>query len=152
DFPVEGALVRVESKNPRSPTVLSAATLPDGTFRFDGLPAPPYRLQVERAGFAGTVLPAVTPPAGELRVVLAISASLAGQGLDRLRGDPVAGAHLQLTPQAGPGSGARTLSTDASGRFEFRDISAGEYILFVQHSGHVASSRPVSLPAGQRSE
>jgi protocatechuate 3,4-dioxygenase beta subunit len=152
DFPVEGALVRVESKNPRSPTALSAASLPDGTFRFDGLPAPPYRLQVERAGFAGVVLAAVTPPSGELRVVLAVSASLAGQVLDRLRGDPVAGAHLQLSPKGAQGSSARTLSSDASGRFEFRDISAGEYTIFIQHSGHVGSSRAVSLPAGQRSE
>jgi hypothetical protein len=152
DFPIEGALVRVESKNPRSPTVLSAATAADGTFRFDGLPAPPYRLLVERAGYAGSSLMALTPrPGEEVRVVLAISASLAGQVLDQLRSEPVAGARVQLTPRAANES-PRTATSDVLGRFEFRDVNAGEYKVYVQHSGHVSSARGVALVAGQRSE
>ncbi|HMI94549.1 MAG TPA: carboxypeptidase-like regulatory domain-containing protein, partial [Polyangiales bacterium] len=151
-FPIEGALVRVESKDPRSPTVLSAASGSDGTFRVDGLPAPPDRVAVERAGFAPIALAAVNPrPGEEVRVALVTSASLAGQVLDRLRSEPIAGALVRLAPRAG-GSAARTATTDAQGWFEFLDVSAGDYSGSVHHDGHITAPLSARLQEGRRSE
>jgi len=151
-FPIEGALVRVEAKDPRSPTALSAASGSDGTFRVDGLPPPPYRIAVERAGFAPALLAAVSPrPGEEVRVALVTSASLAGQVLDRLRSEPIAGALVRLAPKTG-GSGPRTATTDAQGWFEFRDVNAGEYSGTVHHDGHITGQLSARLQEGRRSE
>jgi protocatechuate 3,4-dioxygenase beta subunit len=150
-FPIEGALVRVESKDPRSPTVLSVASGSDGRFRVDGLPPPPYRVAVERAGFAPAVLAAASPrPGEELQVALVTSAGLAGQVLDRLRGEPIAGALVRLSPKTG--GSARSATTDARGWFELRDLSAGEYTGTVQHDGHITGPVFARLQEGRRSE
>ena len=153
-FPIEGALVRVEAKDPRSPTVLSSASGPDGTFRFDGLPLPPYRLVVERAGYASALLAAAAPhPGEEVEVALVTSASLAGRVLDRLGGQPIAGARLQLE-RAGkePGQAPQRALTDAQGLFEFRDVSAGDYSGSVHHDGHITARFSTRLQEGRRSE
>jgi hypothetical protein len=151
-FPIEGALVRVESKDARSPVVLSAASGSDGTFRIDGLPAPPYRLAVQRAGFAPALLPALTPrPREEVRVALVTSAVLAGQVLDRLRSEPIAGALVRLFAKA-PGATPRTATTNASGHFEFNDINAGEYAGTIHHDGHISGQLSARLSEGRRTE
>ena len=150
-FPLEGALVRVESKDPRSPVVLSAASGSDGTFRVDGLPAPPYRLAVQRAGFAPAALSVTPRPGEEVRVMLVTSAVLAGQVLDRLRSEPIAGAVIRLTGKEA-GVGPRSATTDASGNFEFRDISAGEYFGTIHHDGHISGQLSARLSEGRRTE
>jgi hypothetical protein len=151
-FPIEGALVRVESKDPRSPTVLSVASGGDGTFRFEGLPPPPYKLVAERAGFAPLTLALVSPrPGEEVRVGLATSATLAGQVVDRLRSQPIAGALVKLSPRGAAGS-SRNATTDAQGWFEFHDVSAGEYSGTVHHDGHVSGQLSARLQEGRRSE
>ena len=58
----------------------------------------------------------------------------------------VAGAEVRLTSRTG---GVATTTTDGNGRFEFKSISTGDYILEVRASGFSSTAIPLTAAAGQ---
>ncbi|HEY2820720.1 MAG TPA: TonB-dependent receptor [Candidatus Acidoferrum sp.] len=76
---------------------------------------------------------------------------VSGQIVDP-QGSPVANAHVTLVPRAGSSTPTREISSDATGRFAFDDISAGTYTLTAEISSFapatvefvVAREKPLS--------
>jgi len=146
-FPIESAVVRVRALDPHSPEARAVTVGRDGTFAVSGLPAPPYRVEAEHPSFATTVLASVSPALdSELRVELRPGASLRGEVRDGLDSEPIAGATIQLTRK---GQAPSEVLTDASGKFELRNLSADNYTLIVRHPPHVAARLEVALRSSE---
>jgi hypothetical protein len=76
---------------------------------------------------------------------LLIGASIEGTVLEADTGLPVSGA----TVSASSGTQKHTVTTDASGRYVFDDLPAGEHVVVAQTSNSSYESRVVSLGAYQ---
>jgi hypothetical protein len=150
-FPIGGALIKVESESARTPVERSTTSAPDGTFHANGLPAPPYRVRVEHADYAPASVRNVALEAPkELSVTLHAGVRLVGLVLDRMANEGVAGARVRLKAAGG----RETLATRSDGRgaFEFRNILAGNYEVFVDHDQHVAARAKVLVSEVERRE
>ena len=139
-----------QSRAPRSGAAsfpMEAATGPDGSFRFPGLPEGRYHLFASRRGYqrssfeehadfyAAVVCGPQHPEATSLRFPLLPLGSIRGMVLDS-SGDPVEAATVQLYMQSADGSGAVRLRQTGSlqrgsSHFFFGDLTPGTYFLAV---------------------
>lgn len=126
----------------------AATTTADGRFTIqDLLPGTPVHLAVRAPGFLAGLVRAVRPPTAQPLVIrLEPETTLAGRVVDD-RGDPVAGARIELRWQATLPEDAeirlgepvfRTARSEADGRFELRGIPTGGANLSVAAQGFVA--------------
>jgi hypothetical protein len=93
------------------------------------------------------VLERVSPALGkELKVEPRPGASLRGEVRDASSGEPIVAAEVSLERR---GKAPHRASTDASGTFEFRNLSAENYTVFIHHPPHVAVRSEVTLEANQ---
>src|SRR5213080_440708 len=90
-----------------------------------------------------------------LLFVLLITAAIAVHGQTRAsvngrvtdeRNANVFGAEIRLTSRTG---GTATTTSDGNGRFEFKNVSAGDYILEVKASGFSSTAIPLTVALGQ---
>ena len=72
-------------------------------------------------------------------------AGVTGRVTDQ-RNANVAGAEVRLTSRTG---GVVTTATDGDGRFEFKSVSTGDYILEVKASGFSSTATPLTVASGQ---
>ena len=160
--PIEGVSVTLDNRGPQDrvregPDLdgLIARTDREGRWRVDHIPAgfDLVRLQCifSHADFispidAGIIQPSPTPEQLRSRrgvTVLRRGISVTGRVLDRA-GQPIAGASVRL----GRNFWRPALTTDAAGRFDFRNQVAGDTFLTVEAAGHAAEARPVRLHDG----
>ncbi len=126
----------------------------DGRFRFDGLQAREYRVDIGKHDIpaTGTSVPIRAGSKG-VDVVLDTSgprADLAGRVVDR-RGDPVAGArvHVAVTrPDSEDFIGGPSQATDAAGHFAFQRVRGSQFRLQVEMADIVAE--PLEVLPGDR--
>ncbi|MFI5306166.1 MAG: collagen binding domain-containing protein, partial [Polyangiales bacterium] len=150
-FPIQGARVRVEALGKRTPGSRTAVSAIDGTFRLEGLPPAPYRIVSEHPAYATTVVPSAAPgPDEELAIELRRGARLSGVVVDALSNDGVRGTLIELRSSAGPKPAP--VSTDARGKFEIRNLTAGKYELSSNRSGYLPVRLTVLVQAGQDRE
>jgi protocatechuate 3,4-dioxygenase beta subunit len=172
--PVDGARVLAQRlasegwRSTRRPDVGRATTGGDGRFRLSGLePGEGYELRARAEGYAEASREVAVADLGEaptepVEIVLAAGIRAFGHVMDE-DDRPVAGAEVVLVPEvsattlrtmmrnlsggeADPGSSA---TTDADGRFEIGDRSAGRFLLQVAAVGFAPQRVPgVELPAG----
>ncbi len=134
-FPIEGARIRVEAVSPRSPGERSAISVADGSFRVEGLAAPPYRIVVEHEAYAPTRMGPLSPgPEQEVSIELRPGARVWGTVIDAMTNEGVANARVTLR---GKGHARHAGRTDTRGKFEFKNLIAGKYSGFIGHSGYV---------------
>ena len=90
-----------------------------------------------------------------LLFVLLITAAIAVHGQTRAsvngrvtdqRNANIFGAEIRLASRTG---GIATTTTDGNGRFEFKNVSAGDYILEVKASGFSSTAMPLTVVLGQ---
>jgi vitamin B12 transporter len=90
-----------------------------------------------------------------LLFVLMITAAIAAHGQTRAsvngrvtdeRNANVAGAEVRLASRTG---GIATTTSDGNGKFEFKNVSAGDYILEVRASGFSSTAIPLTVAAAQ---
>ncbi len=152
--------VRVEAwRNGDPRDALSGESDAKGRFSVTGLEGVLYDLVVEDDAGVG-MLQSVAPGA-EVTLRLSPPATVEGTVLDA-RGNPVAGASVVLTPQDRPLGDTRSLAwqnmmesgfgsrpTDAEGRFAFRSVSPGTYVVRAKDADIGAGeSRPLTLAGG----
>jgi protocatechuate 3,4-dioxygenase beta subunit len=126
----------------------------NGAFRFDGLQAREYRVDIGKHDIpaTGTSAPIRAGSKG-VDVVLDTSgarADLAGRVVDR-GGDPIAGAlvHVAVTrPDSEDFIGGPSQATDAAGRFAFQRVRGSQFRLQVEMSDIVAE--PLDVLPGDR--
>lgn len=126
----------------------------DGAFRFDGLQAREYRVDIGMHDIptTGTSAPIRAGSKG-VEVVLDTSgprADLAGRVVDR-GGDPIAGArvHVAVTrPDSEDFIGGPSQPTDAAGRFAFQRVRGSQFRLQVELADIVAE--PLEVLPGDR--
>jgi hypothetical protein len=148
-FPIAAASVRVQSTHARYPARRSAVSAPDGTFLITGLPAPPYAIEAEHPNYATVQLGPVSPdPQGELTLALHAGARVHGITLDRMKNDGLPGARVRLRR----GKALRTTRADARGRFEFHNVSEGNYDVLIDADGYVPARTTVSVGSGGERE
>jgi protocatechuate 3,4-dioxygenase beta subunit len=143
-FPIEGARVRVEGTGQHSPGVRSASSGADGRVRIQGLPPPPYRIEIEHPAYASARLASVSPePDQEVSIELHPGVRVVGIVVDAMTNEAVPGAQVRL--RGGAPSDGRTAPTNARGRFEFTNVTSGKYDVFVDHQGHLPARSSVLL-------
>lgn len=140
--PLEGARVEVSSTRARAMLEAFVLTEADGTFHFDALPAPPYRITADHSSYAPTRLDDVRPREGRIEIRLQTGGTIAGVLVDEDGGRPVERAIVSLM------SGDSLVDEDASdgvGRFRFERIPTGRYSLKIRPRDHMAAERAVTL-------
>lgn len=132
-------------------------TAADGSFHLSGLiPGRTYRLGVQRAGLAPAVRLADAGAAAPVHIVLSPGARISGRVLDD-EGHPVAGVRVVLSPTAEGDLDAwhaylrrdlrsSQIATDAEGRFQVSEVSAGRFNLRMDREGFLPASRSVEIP------
>lgn len=138
---LEGALVSVRSSGERR--TFSQVTQRDGRALLRDLPAPPYRMRVDLAGYLPLLDEMVAQAAHDVRVTLRRAARLTGTVVDTL-GSPV--------PQALISSDDEDVSTetDARGNFVLAYVSPGPLTLWAVHpSAGESPSRQVRARPGE---
>jgi protocatechuate 3,4-dioxygenase beta subunit len=150
-FPVARARISVEARSTRSPTLRTATSAADGTFRVSGLPGPPYRVRVEHPDYASSETDLVSlEKQEEISIEIRRGARVFGLVVDGMSNNGVAGARARLT--SGTASSERTARSSTQGRFEFRNVSDGNYELFVDHEGHIAGHTKVTVAGAESRE
>jgi len=137
---VGGSTVRVTGQDPGS----------TGTYTFGDLLPVAYILNVSGRGFSPVAM-TVELAAGETRALVVQVTAPTGsvQGLVQRQAvngvtTPVGDAEVRLTPAGGTAISTRT---DASGRYRFASVTAGEYVVAVSQGG-LEASRTVALQPG----
>lgn len=145
--PVEGARVELTSLRARTVFESFAMTEVDGTFRFDGIPQPAYRIVVDHPSFATKRLEDVRPArSARLEIRLAVGGSIEGELVDEDDGRVIERAIVGLY------SGDDLVDEDASdgrGHFSFERITPGRYRLTVRSREHLPYERNVTLAPGR---
>ncbi len=138
-FGIGGALLRVSSKSPQTPTDRNAKSDADGSFSVPALPEPPYELTVEHPGF-GPARIAKIDSTDDVHVVMSAGVTFLGEVLDDWTGGPLRGVAIRLE-----GPITRDAKTRADGTFVFRRAPTGTYDIFFSHPDYEAQSRRVVL-------
>jgi uncharacterized GH25 family protein len=171
--PVEGAALKASPlpgpQALRSPALYQsggfARSAASGRFQLSRIaPGIAYDLRIHRDGYAPArqELPvrAAGSPAAEVRIVLHAGRAAFGRVTDA-GGRPVAGAQVSLQATAPPGLSARLRAmrdperylgspSDATGRFELRDLPAGTFDLLVRATGFAPLTVPsLAVPEGK---
>lgn len=137
-LPLAGATVQLRPAAPIAAAAglllerLDGSTGPDGTCRFGAVPAGRFDLLVSSDGFLARRLGDVSAGIETMVIVLAPALELAGQVL-AAQGQPIAGAAVECVPVDDPAAAlvAPRLRqvTDRGGRFRFRSLDAGRYVV-----------------------
>ena len=130
--PVPSARVWFETPAGRRETTADA----DGRFQFDLVPPGPIALQFDlgpalEVAFGHTFALANTSDCAAPHIVARPSGRVVGRVQDK-EGRPVGGVHLNLVPHVESRESTSReayAKSDASGRFEFKGLGAGEYVL-----------------------
>jgi len=143
--PVEGARVEISSSSARSPLSGSTMTEPDGTFFFDALPPPPYRLVVDHPSYATLRREDVRPPRqGRVELRLIEGGTITGTVVDADEHHPIERVIVSLR------EGDRLVdedATDSAGRYAFDRIPPARYRIEIRDRDHLPADRPVTLVA-----
>jgi hypothetical protein len=147
-YPVEGALLTLRSLRAETPVERTAWTEPDGTFHFDGLPAPPYRVEVDHPRFAPASIDARDDE--ELEVELEAGAAVRGHARDALGDVPLEGVKVRLVSRGDPAGTVAQATTGPEGEFELRVVRAGDYTVTFTKDGFLQARRALAHEAGPR--
>ena len=123
-FGLEGAIVSVQSKD--STRAFSQVTQRDGRVQLRELPAPPYVLGAELAGYLPLADEPVDHAEQEVRVTLRKAGKLGGTVVDSI-GHPVPGAFVSTD------DGDATSETDEHGAFILTQVAPGALTLWAAH-------------------
>ncbi len=143
-FPIAGARVSLRSLRPDAPARRTAFSNDDGTIEIGGMPAPPWRAEVDQEGYALEVFRRIDDAEGEHRLTLHPAATVIGRVVDGWDDTPVIGAKVSLL--RGGTTAFETVSDD-TGTFEIPRVAAGDYTALVEASGLLSHRAPVSLRA-----
>jgi protocatechuate 3,4-dioxygenase beta subunit len=148
--PLAGATVGMAGHD--NPSSASAGSDQNGRFRLQGLAAGSYTLNVlDRATFT-TVYRSEIEVDGDLELAIEIETSaVEGVVVDRITGAPLDDVEVDLHSSAGRQRSFLTPSirTDASGRFRFDGVAAGDYRLRAEKDGFSAAEAAVAVSGGQ---
>jgi len=143
--PIHLARVRVSGSS-----FLSAATEGDGSYELAGIPEGSHAIEIEHPAYlphAAGALPFSNGQALSLSAALTPrprTGHLSGRVLDRVSGQPIAGAVVQ------PASGPSAMS-DAEGRYSLAAVPAGLATLTVTAPGYPPTTRDVGIVADRAS-
>lgn len=141
--PIEGARVVLTSLRARTVFESFAMSEVDGTFRFDGIPQPPYRIVVDHPSYARKRLDEVRPERGSrLEIRLQEGGSIDGDLVDEDDGRPIERAIVSLY------EGEDLIdedATDGRGRFRFERVTPGRYRIKVRSREYLPYERNVTL-------
>ncbi|MFO0693520.1 MAG: carboxypeptidase regulatory-like domain-containing protein [Polyangiales bacterium] len=144
-FPIANAEVKVMSLRARSPFETTVLVGRDGTFHLDGLPRPPYRVEVDHPSYAPLRIGELAPRPG-LELALAPGGTLVGRIVSSQTGAPLGDALVELL--AGGSLRAEEATSD-DGSFDFDRIAAGRYALRIRSRTHLGLVREVELSEGR---
>jgi hypothetical protein len=134
--PLDAVSVRLEVLRSHgfAPVVLSNA---DGSFEFNGLPGPPYKLHLEHPEHLPLRGLALEAAQDELVLRMEAGTSLVGTILDGSSNEPVAAAEVTFS-----GSGwTRTVRSGPDGRFQFQHLPFGNYQLSISSDRYLTDTR-----------
>lgn len=138
---LEGALISARSKT--EARTYSQVSQRDGRSTLRDLPAPPYRIRVELAGYLPLLDETIEQAAREVRVTLRRAARLSGVVVDSL-GTPVP--HAQVSAD----DGEAITETDAQGTFLLPPVAPGPVTLWASHpSAGESPAREVRARPGE---
>ncbi|MHC5038565.1 MAG: carboxypeptidase regulatory-like domain-containing protein, partial [Planctomycetota bacterium] len=99
-----------------------------GRFHFHDLPVAAYEIRVWKPGLLATSKSAKLPADREIEIVIPSGVTLEGQVLDRATGEPIQGARVGVGVR-GSIEEPSPVKTDSKGRFRFRNLRPGIYIV-----------------------
>lgn len=140
--PIEGARIGVVSTRTRALLDATAMSEPDGTFRFDALPAPPYRISVEHAAYADYRRDDVRPINGRIEIRLEVGGVIVGLVVDA--DDESALARVEVSLRRDDVQ-IDADASDEQGRFSFERVPPGRYVLEFSSRDHLPFERPITL-------
>ena len=144
DAPVSFAVLALEAENPRTPARRTTPTRIDGTFRLDGLPAPPWRLHAEVRGFVPLDLRLERVPEGPLELRLARPVALTIRVRDNWTGEPPAAGELRVTGERMAERVIPLAEEGPGGRLRLEGLAAGDRVTIVaEHPDRLPASAEV---------
>jgi hypothetical protein len=124
----------------------ATTTGPEGSFRFDALPAGEFQLRASHPTLASATAPTVTldgkTARADIEIAMAPGATLRGRVVDRARG-PVAGARVRVSSAAG--ELLRDAVVDPDGTFVARGLANQELSAIAVHDR--GASKPLAIDA-----
>ena len=133
----------------------STVTEDDGSFIIDGLPEGAYSVVGEMVGYRKEELEGVSPGDDGIRIVLVLSAALAGRVTDQATGAPLTSYRLGLKLEGSesrfPWGRTREVN-DPDGRFKREDLDPGLYEVRLEAPGYVPFTTELEIAQGERLE
>ena len=145
-FAVANAQITIRSLRAQSLGQTTVESGIDGTFEHDRLPPPPYRIEARHPNFAPTVHSEIHE--ATLEIELKPGAIIAGRVVDDWTDNPLADATIDL--RQSDGNVRQQYRTSNEGEFEFRNISSGNYLIYLSHSNFVSREVSVALETTRR--
>lgn len=138
--PIDGAMVRITG-----PEMHEARTDSSGMARFVGIATGEYQIRATHAHYrAGDASVTVDLGSTQASMQLTATGGLGGVVRDADSGSPVEGATVSLQERAGV-----SVTSDATGRFNFPDIDAGTYHILARKAGYVDGTATATVDAAQ---
>ncbi len=141
--PLADVHVRIRTLSAGTPHRANTKTGDDGTFSFEGLPAPPYRVEADHPGHALMRVEPVASTRDELEITLEAGGAVSGRVLDDWTREPIPAAMVELvTREDDVFTSART---GADGRFALSRVPIGSYVAKFASADHLPREVEVEL-------
>jgi hypothetical protein len=138
--PLDAVSVRLEVLRSHgfAPVVLSS---PDGSFEFEAVPGPPYKLHLEHPDYLPVRGLALEAAQDGLVVRMETGSALVGMLVDGASNEPVTGAEVTWSNA----SWTRTVRSGNDGRFQFQHLPLGNYQLSVSSDRYLTDTEHARL-------